>query len=106
MLERPSDKKLRLRPQVPPAPLQVGGTPVAGLPAAAVPVPAVGHVTVGRPDDDVRHAGGDLLVAARAAVRLAGRRPRNTAHHPVPVTPGLHRLDAAAGLDLVHGYGV
>src|SRR5918993_2895703 len=73
--------------------------PIPRPPAAGVPVPAVGQVAapVGGPDHDVRDARGDLLVTARAAVRLGRRAAGHVAHHPVPVAAGLHRLDATAG---------
>src|SRR5258708_36879382 len=52
----------------------------------------------------MRHAGQDLLITARAPVRLRGRGTRNVADHPLPVRPGLglrrpqgRRLARAAG---------
>jgi hypothetical protein len=51
---------------------------------------------VGRPDHDVRDARTDLLVAAGAPVRLDGRLTGDGAHPPLPIRPGLDRLDASA----------
>src|SRR5260370_12055629 len=77
------------------------------LPAGAVPVPA--HVQAGgqgRPRDEVRGPGWDLLVAAGTAIGLAGRGPGHQADHPVPVRPRLgvlgtgREVDPAAGQPL------
>ena len=51
-------------------PLHPRGAAVLRVPAGLVPVPAVVDARVLRPGDHVRDAGGDLLVAAGAAVRL------------------------------------
>jgi hypothetical protein len=49
-------------------------------------------VSVGRPGHDVRDARPDLLHAARAPVRLPGRRTEDVAHHPLTVLPLLDAL--------------
>jgi hypothetical protein len=52
---------------------------------------------VGRPRDDVRDAGPDLLHAAGTAVRLGGRTPEDRPDHPLAVLILLDALDALAG---------
>src|ERR1700734_2595928 len=66
----------------------------APLPAHGMPVPPIRDARVRRPDHDVRDAGMELLVAAGAAVRLARRRARYLAHHPVAIRPVLDPLRA------------
>src|ERR1700722_12901623 len=69
------------------------GAPRAALPARIVPVPPpLGPVGMLRPDHDMRDAGPDLLVAARAPVGLGRGCARYRAHHPVAVGPGLRLL--------------
>ncbi|MDT7799813.1 MAG: Herpes virus major outer envelope glycoprotein, partial [Actinomycetota bacterium] len=55
-----------------------------------MPVPPVGDGPglVGGPDDEVRRARPDLVVAAGAAVELRGLRPRHGPHEPLTVVPG------------------
>ena len=104
----------RLRPGGPQLPRQRGrlrlgsasGRRSRRAPAGGVPVPApvgrrlgvpgveVGVAGVRRPGHDVRRPGPDLLVAARAAVGLAGRRPGEGPHHPVAVAGLLDRAPA------------
>src|ERR1019366_920609 len=58
------------------------------LPARIVPVPALGRTRgLFRPDHHVRRSRDDLLVTARAAVRLGGRGAGNPADHPDAVRP-------------------
>src|SRR4051812_11778783 len=67
-----------------------GPTPVAGLPAAAVPVPAQVRGAVGN-HDEVAGARRDLLLAARATVRLHGLVRLDAAHLDVVVVEDRHR---------------
>src|ERR1700735_3904056 len=60
------------------------------LPARIVPVPALCRAGgLGRPYHDMRDARHDLLVAARAPVKLGGRRAGHLATHPVAARPPL-----------------
>ena len=74
-----------------PVPAPVGRR--LGVPRVEVGVPGIG-----RPGDDVRRPGPDLLVAARAAVGLAGRGAGQRPHHPVAVRRLLDLLGATGRL--------
>jgi hypothetical protein len=50
----------------------------------------LGVVIVDRPDDDVWSSRGDLLIAARAAVRPSRLRPGQQPHDVILAAPGLH----------------
>jgi hypothetical protein len=62
-------------------------------------MPAVGEVTaaVGRPRHDVRDAGNDLLIAARAPVGLRGRVAGDRSDKPLTIAGIVHAFDAASG---------
>ena len=59
-----------------------------GRPSTDVPMaPITGIEIVGPPHDDVRQAGADLLVAARAAIRPAGAADRRAPHDVLLAAP-------------------
>ena len=66
------------------------GQPVPGTPAGAVPVASIGSPArpVIGPGDDVGLSDFDLLIAARAAVDLAGVLPTHRPEDPVAAGPG------------------
>ena len=79
-----------------------GRAGVAALPAPGVPVPPVAETAdaLGRPHDDVRQSGRDVLLAARAQVVARGGRPAHGAHGPAPA--GIRLLARGAALDPRH----
>src|SRR6185295_2104590 len=82
------------------------GAAVLRVPARLVPVPAVVHAAVLGPGHHMRDAGGDLLVAPRAAVALALRaRAADVPDGPLLALVRLGALEAEALPRPAGGFG-
>ena len=107
MRRRDRVRKKRRAARAPPgrhAARLTGAAPVPGVPAPGVPVPPVlqAAAALRRPRDDVRGRRPDLLVAARAAVRLGRRRPGDPPEHPRLAPEVDHLLGTGVGAGAQH----